>query len=108
MPSELVELAQAKKNGKARGSGKVSRYERKQALPGVRWRDVDASAIGECVHAVTSVGDAILFGAGNAGSVLVITVCSGERRIKFYARSVDEAIEHLAEIENAASAEDGP
>ena len=85
------------------GSGKWSRYESKRTTGGFRWAEVDSAAIGECVQAVTNAGDAILFGAASGGGAGVITVCSGEKRIKFYASTAEEMAMHLADIENAAA-----
>jgi phage tail sheath gpL-like len=87
------------------GSGQWSKYERKRAHTSITWGEVDAAAIGECVAAVTAAGDAILFGTTSDAGSLVITVCSGQRRIKFYATTAKEAAEHLAAIENAAADE---
>lgn len=69
----------------------------------LRWSDVDGAAIAACVKAVTSVGDAILFGTVTGGGALVVTVFSGSEKHPTYARSCAEAEQFLADFENVAS-----
>lgn len=67
------------------------------------WSNVDAEAIGNVVHAVCRIGDAVLFGVVSGGGSLVVTICSGDQRIRRYCKSINEAEILLAEIENVAS-----
>ena len=91
------------RDGRTSGGGVWENYRGASKRNGVRWADVNASAIGELVQAVSAVGDAVLFGVVSGGGALVITVCSGEQRYKSYAHSVEEAEQMLAELENVAN-----
>jgi ribosomal protein L31 len=103
MPASTKELSNGNGYPVTSGSGKMTRYARRRADSGVRWKDVEPAAIGECVQAVCAVGDAVLFSSTSDGGAIVITVCSGEHRFKYYATSKAEAEAHLADIENTAT-----
>lgn len=87
-------MTKPKKQGTS-GSGRWSSYKSKEPVVRLDWGEVNsallASAIGEAVNG----GDALLFGASRDGGVLVLTVCSGDERLKLYAKSIAEADELL-------------
>jgi hypothetical protein len=87
-----------KKRRATAGSGKWTEYVQGNAAAALGWDEVDAKGIAKCVQAVTASGDAILFGQSLDRGVLVVTVCSGTDRIKFYGKSVEEIESHLHNI----------
>lgn len=88
--------------GKASGSGQKSRYSGARSTSPVRWGECDGSAVIACMDALQSAGDALLMGCSRDGNVLIITVCSGDERVKFYAKSAKEMNEHLFDITASA------
>lgn len=100
------ELANNKK-GALSGSGQWSEYRQSPANGPVSWRGVDHAAITACLDGVTSNGDAILFGGSRDGSILVVTICSGNERAKFYYRSAEEAGAGLFDIASIAEKRSG-
>jgi hypothetical protein len=91
----------AKKGKGLSGSGKWSEYRQPNTGTRVSWGGVDPLALASCVDAITSNGDALLLGSSRDGTVLVVTVCSGDERAKFYYRSSEEAnggLNYLADI----------
>jgi hypothetical protein len=87
-----------KKKRATGGSGKWTEYTKRDNGPGVMWDEVDPKGIVRCVQVVTRGSDAVLFGQSQDGSVLVLTICSGTERIKFYAKDVSEMESHLHNI----------
>ena len=96
------EPGQGKRKGTTSGSGKTSRYAPQAPTKPARWADVDSGYIQDALDALQSAGDALLLGASRDGSVLVATVCSGDERVKFYAKSPQEMDKHLVDIKEAA------
>ncbi len=84
--------------GKVRGSGSKTQYRPQRAGSTVDWDDCDPAELAAAIVAVTHVGDALLVGRSVDGGVLVLTVCAGDQRIKYYARSGEEMTEHLKDI----------
>lgn len=84
--------------GKASGSGKVSPYRPQRTDVSINWRDVDSETLSGCVGAVTNHGDAVLLGRSVDGGVLVLTICAGGERIKYYARTPAEMTKHMSDI----------
>lgn len=78
------------KKGRANGTGKWSRYERRAVADSVRWADVDCEQIRAIIDALTRTGDAILFARSSDGGVLTATICSGADRCKLYGRTAAE------------------
>jgi hypothetical protein len=87
-------------NGKKKtsGSGKWTTYASPKGSSTVEWAEVDQSLLAQAVCEITRDGDAILLGSTRDGNSLVLTVCSGDQRIKFYATSADEANSTLREV----------
>lgn len=90
-----------------RGSGISSPYNPQRDGVSVDWGAVDAGSMFDCVDRVTRNGDAIIFGRSSDGGVLVITVCAGSERIKFYGRSGEEMDAHMEGITQALDARAG-
>lgn len=88
----------AKARSSSAGAGKWQRYQQKQSHSEVEWGVVSAQLIGELVQEVTRSGDAVLLGTSRDGGTLVITICSGDQRIKFYASSAEQAESQLREL----------
>lgn len=84
--------------GKTSGSGKASPYRSQRADVGINWRDVDSETLCEFANAVTNHGDAALIGKSLDGGVLVLTICAGSERIKYYARTGAEMTKHMSDI----------
>lgn len=80
------------------GSGKWTKYDAKKAVTPIGWDEVNVSGISKTVQVVTGDGDAVLFGKSFDGGVLVLTICSGDDRRKFYGKSVEEMESHMHEI----------
>lgn len=95
------------KRQKTSGSGTKSRYAPRISGEPPRWGSVDAVSLVECLDALQSAGDALLCGTSRDGMVLVTTVCSGDERVKFFAKTVEEMEEHLAEIKRLANFANG-
>lgn len=100
MGSTNQDMVDAKKNGTTRGSGKSSPYKPNTGGRVTNWGDVDENVLSQCMDAITSNGDAALIGRSLDGGVLVLTVCAGAERIKFYAREGLEMTAHLQGIVN--------
>jgi hypothetical protein len=79
-------------------SGKWSAYQSKPAATHIEWSELDASLVGQLVQAVTQDGDAVLLGATRDGGALVITICAGDQRIKFYCTTLEQAESQLIEL----------
>lgn len=89
-----------------KNDGKVSKWTQYQAPPRVAnmsWDEVSLPLIGEVVGAVTRDGAAILLGTTRDGGALVITVCDGDQRIKFYASSSEEVSSMMSRVLAAAT-----
>lgn len=80
------------------GSGKTSPYNPRRDTADVDWGSVEGDAILDAIDAITRNGDAVLFSRSMDGGVLVATVCAGDQRIKFYAKSSEEMSSHLKGI----------
>ena len=87
-------MTKPKKQG-ASGSGRWSSYKAKETVVRLDWGDVDSSLLASAIGEAVNGGDALLFGASRDGGVLVLTVCSGDERLKLYAKSIEEANELL-------------
>lgn len=84
--------------GTTSGSGKTTRYSRDVPTEAPRWGDVDGGRLCDALDALQSAGDAALLGTTRDGGTLVLTVCSGDERVKFYARTATEMDAHIAEV----------
>jgi hypothetical protein len=80
------------------GSGKWTKYTPKKTVEQVAWDECNSALIATAVCEVTRGGDALLFGATRDGGALVLTVCSGDERVKFYANAPEEMDTHLENI----------
>jgi len=83
------------------GSGRWSMYRPAERSAGPLWEHVRDHAILSALIEVTSHGAALLFGTTRDGGSLVVTLCDGDQRIKFYARTANEMTEHLLKIADA-------
>lgn len=61
-----------------------------------------ATDVVACINAVLSAGDAIMLSRTTNGSVVCITLYSGQDKEKLYAKDASELQELLAAIENTA------
>jgi len=87
------------KGSKRNGAGsKWTPYSRREAKQKIAWDEVSAPQIGEVVAAVTRDGSAVLFGTTRDGGALVVTICAGDERIKFYASDPQEVADMIANI----------
>lgn len=82
------------------GTGKTSPYARSDNGRICDWGSVDSEVLAYCVDVVTRNGDALLLGRSMDGGVLVLTICAGTERIKFYAREGLEMSAHMQGISN--------
>ena len=93
--------------GKSRNDG-ASRYSRLSVdsvkAESAHWEDAEADALWRAVCAVTEAGDAIMFGKTRDGGALVVTLMSGDERIKQYAHTEEQVAKLLVDIR--ASIED--
>lgn len=80
------------------GSGKWTKYDAKKPVTVIDWDEVNVSGISKTVQVVCRDGDAVLFGKSYDGGVLVLTICSGTDRRKFYGKSVAEMESHMHDI----------
>lgn len=87
-----------KANGKKDGQGKWTKYNPKGPATTIDWDEVSAPLIGELVQAVTRDGSALLLGKTRDGGALVITICAGDERAKFYAATHEELAAHVQNI----------
>lgn len=83
---------------KSADGSKWTKYQPKKAANPLSWDEVSAPLIGELVGAVTRDGAAILLGTTRDGGALVVTVCAGDERIKFYASTPEEVASMLANL----------
>ena len=97
------EPGQAKQAGKKRSESKWTKYQPAPRENQCSWDEVSSSMIGEIVGAVTRGGDAILFGTTQDGGALVITICSGSERIKFYGSTEAEISTMMQRVLAAAT-----
>lgn len=84
--------------GGTRGSGKASPYRAQRDISSVDWSDVDSTTLSVACGAVVNHGDAFLAGRSMDGGVLVLTICAGTERVKYYARTPAEMTKHLVDI----------
>lgn len=98
------EPGQPKDKKTTSGSGRWSAYKPQLPETTVHWDEVSHGLLVECIFAVTRTGDALLLGATRDGGALVLTICSGDERVKFYAKSGEEMDSHLENIRRTAEA----
>lgn len=60
-----------------------------QATEGVKWAEVDAALIADCIAAVTGASDAIMFACTSDGGAYSVTVMSGGRSVKAWPSDKD-------------------
>lgn len=88
--------------GMTSGSGTTTRYRNRDNGAPARWSEVGGDGLIACLDAIQSAGDALLLGTSRDGNVLIATVCSGDERTKFYAKSASEMNQHLFDITASA------
>jgi len=69
------------------------------------WEDADAQELWRTVCEATSAGDALMFGRTRDGGALVLTVLSGDERVRNYATGAEEVSALLARIREAVEAD---
>lgn len=69
----------------------------------LRYRDAEAELLRDTIDAVTQDGDAVMFGRTSDGGALSISVYSSGRRKSLYAVSLDQLLQTLVELRQAAS-----
>lgn len=91
--------------GKSRDP-RASRYSRLSVDKGpsakASWEEADADALWRAVTAATDAGDAVMFGKTRDGGAVVLTVLSGDDRIRSYAHDASEIAELLKGLRAAA------
>lgn len=85
---------------------RASRYSRlgvgKQEVAKASWEEADPDALWRAIIAATEAGDAIMLGKTRDGGALVLTILSGNDRVKQYAHDAEEIAELLREVRAAA------
>lgn len=85
---------------------RASRYSRvgapKPEAAKASWEDADADTLWRTIQEVTSQGDAIMFGLTRDGGAVVLTVLSGDERVKQYATGEEEIAALLQLVREAA------
>jgi len=84
------------------GSNRWSEYNPHKNGDGPRWEAVDEAAILVALTNVTNAEGALLFGKTRDGGSLVVTLCAGELRKRFYATTPEEMAVHLRELADRA------
>lgn len=77
---------------------KWTKYQPGNVGPKIAWDEVSYPQIGEMVAAVTRDGSALLLGTTRDGGALVVTVCAGDERIKFYASTAEEVASMIQNV----------
>lgn len=87
----------------------ASRYARvAQKKPGAQeasWEDAEQETVWRVVLEVTTKGDAVMFGRTRDGGAVVLTVLSGDDRVRQYATGAEEIAELLRLVREAAQAD---
>jgi hypothetical protein len=79
-------------------SAKWTQYKRVPDELKPTWEEADKALLLQAIVEITSDGDAILLGSTRDGGSLVLTICSGDERIKFYMRTPEEIDSQLREL----------
>lgn len=88
------------------GAGRYDRVARNSARKIVAsWEDADQETIWRAIQEVTNNGDALMFSKTRDEGAVVLTVLSGDDRIRQYATGADEIAELLRIVREAAQAE---
>lgn len=69
------------------------------------WEEAEAQDLWRTVCEVTSAGDALMFGRTRDGGALVLTVLSGEERVRNYASNAEEIADLLKRLREAVEAD---
>lgn len=85
---------------------RASRYSRvgaaKPEAAKASWEDADQETLWRTIQEVTAQGDAIMFGLTRDGGAVVLTVLSGDERVKQYATGEEEIAALLRLVREAA------
>lgn len=85
---------------------RANRYSRvgsrKSQAPKATWEDAEADTLWRAIDEVTRRGDALMFSLTRDGGAVVLTVMSGDDRIKSYATGPEEIAALLADVRAAA------
>jgi hypothetical protein len=95
---------QVNRNAATPASERAAKYERlgKDApQTTITWSEVDGPTIKRSIESIVGVGDALTFGRTRDGGALVVTVLSGEKRVKLYGATAIEMNDLLAELIDA-------
>lgn len=81
------------------GPGGAGRYDRVARRPAraasATWEDAEADTLWRTVCEVTAAGDALTLSVTRDGGAVVLTVLSGDERVREYAHNADEIAELL-------------
>lgn len=80
------------------GSGRWTQYNRPGTTAAPSWAEVDDLAVSQLIAEVTQDGDAVIFGVTRDGGALALTICSGDERGKYYAKSGAEMATQIRDI----------
>lgn len=80
------------------GSGRWTQYNRPGTTGAPSWAEVDDLAMCQLVAEVTQDGDAVIFGVTRDGGALALTICSGDERGKYYAKTGTEMAAQIRDI----------
>jgi hypothetical protein len=69
------------------------------------WEEADAETLWRAIAAVTDAGDAIMFGRTRDEGAVVLTLLSGDERIRQYATGVEEIAELLRAVRESVEAD---
>jgi len=90
-------------------NGGANRYERVARSSARKivatWEDADQETLWRCVQEVTNQGDAVMFSKTRDEGAVVLTVLSGDERIRQYATTAEEIAELLRAVREAAQAD---
>ena len=71
--------------------------------PAVQFGEADAELVRNCIEAIITDGDAVMFGQTSDGGALSVSVYSGGARQQFYCTNLDQIQNLLVELRRAAS-----
>ncbi len=93
-----VEPGMGKSGGGKKSGPKWTAYRKVPDELRPTWEEADNGLLIQVIVEVTHNGDAILLGSTRDGGSLVLTICSGDERIKFYMRTSEEIDSQLREL----------
>lgn len=88
------------------GAGRYDRVARRPARSAsATWEDANPDTLWRAVCEVTAAGDALTLSVTRDGGAVVLTVLSGDERVRQYAHGEDEIAELLALVRESVQSE---